>query len=65
MTENMAPDGTINVMLVKLYLDRLGTLNHILRLLGQLSTLCIKNITPWTETSSRVSDSLDVTGEER
>ena len=56
-TENTAPNGHSNVMLAKLYLDRLGTLNHVLRYLGQLSTLYITNITPWSETSSRISGS--------
>jgi hypothetical protein len=55
-TENTT-DGHTNVMLAKLYLDRLGTINQILRFLGQLSTLYVTNIGTWSETASRISAS--------
>lgn len=56
-TKNATDDGHSNVMLMKLYLDRLplGALNQILRLLGKLSTLYVLKSKPWSETSSHIS----------
>ncbi|KAL9120110.1 MAG: hypothetical protein Q9187_003334 [Circinaria calcarea] len=41
-TETTTPDGHSNVMLAKLYLNRLGGWGTVLRILGQLSTVYIK-----------------------
>lgn len=46
-----------NVLLAKLYLDRLGTTNQILRLLGLLSMLYVKNFRTLSETASLSSTS--------
>jgi len=51
-TTEHASGGHSNVMLVKLYLDRLGKWNQVLRCLGQLRTLYVSNIEPWSETAS-------------
>ena len=48
--ENATEDGHSNVMLAKLYLDRLGGFTKVLRLLGVLSTLYITNLRPSSET---------------
>ncbi|MCJ1253623.1 hypothetical protein MMC24_001435 [Lignoscripta atroalba] len=61
-TENTAPDGHSNVMLAKIYLDRLGPVNQVLRFLGQLSTLYVRIVTPWSDTSSLVSGPHSVHG---
>ena len=55
-TEN-GIDGHSTVMLAKLYLNRLGTTNQILRFLGQLSTLYVTKIRPCDDRSSLVPSS--------
>ncbi|MCJ1249552.1 hypothetical protein MMC30_006778 [Trapelia coarctata] len=51
-TKNETEDGHSNIMIAKLYLDRLSTFNRLLRVLGKLSYLYITNINPWSESSS-------------
>lgn len=51
--ESTAPDGQSNVVLAKLYLDRLGRYDQLLRFLGLLSTLYVMNAEPWSESSSQ------------
>lgn len=51
-TQTTSPDGDGNVILAKLYLDRLGNWAQVLRFLGQLSTLYVKNMPPLSESSS-------------
>ena len=50
-TAHVDDAGHSNVMLARLFLDRLGAQNNVLRLLGLLSTSCIyvmnDYITPW------------------
>ncbi|KAL9118959.1 MAG: hypothetical protein Q9187_004486 [Circinaria calcarea] len=53
--DNVTPEGHSNVMLAKLYLDRLGSWAQVLRFLGQLSTVYVKNIPLPSETSSMYS----------
>ena len=53
--ENTTRDGYSNAMLVKLYLNRLGATNQVLRFFGQLTTLYVKNMPHWSETPSSVS----------
>ena len=40
-TDNVDSDGHSNVLLAKLFLNRLGTINNVLKILGLLSTTCI------------------------
>lgn len=47
-TEETTEDGDSNVRLAKIYLNKLGFLNSVLRSLGQLSTLYVKKIEPWS-----------------
>ena len=51
-TKTETEDGQSNVMIAKLYLNRLSTFNRLLRAIGKLSHLYITNIKPWSETSS-------------
>ena len=44
-------DGGSNVKLAKIYLNKLGFSNSVLRSLGQLSTLYVKKIKPYSESS--------------
>ena len=53
-TKEITTDGDSNVKLAKIYLNKLGFSNSVLRFLGQLSTLYVKKIEPWSETSSLV-----------
>ncbi|MCJ1228604.1 hypothetical protein MMC12_005265 [Toensbergia leucococca] len=62
-TARKAQDGHSNVMLAKIYLDRLGAWNQIRRIRGQLSILYVTNIIPWSETSSRMSSVQNNMGE--
>ncbi|MCJ1473729.1 hypothetical protein MMC13_002380 [Lambiella insularis] len=55
-TTEQSTDGHGNVMLTKLYLHRLGIWNQILRHLGGLSTLYVKNITAEVHDWSDVND---------
>lgn len=41
-TKEITPDGDSNVKLAKIYLNKLGFSNSVLRCLGQLSTLYVK-----------------------
>ena len=41
--KNIGEDGQINVMLATIYLNRLGTMNRVLRRMGFLSTLYVKD----------------------
>ena len=56
-TKSTGPNGQSNVVLAKLYLDRLGAYHQVLRFLGLLSTLYVMNAARWSETSSQVVDS--------
>lgn len=47
--------GHGNVMLAKIHLNKLGFSNTILRFLGQLSTLYVKNPTVFGETAPQTS----------
>jgi len=48
-TTDITTDGHSNVLLAKLYLDRLSAWNRGFRFLGGLSTLYVKNITSESE----------------
>lgn len=61
-TKEIAEDGDSNVKLAKIYLNKLGFSNSVLRFLGQLSTLYVKNLKPWSETSSFASSTHNVGG---
>lgn len=52
----IAPDGESNVKIAKIYLNKLGFSNSVLRFLGQLSTLYVKKIKYSSETSSLASN---------
>jgi hypothetical protein len=56
-TTEITTDGSNTVMLAKLYLNRLGTMNQILRRIGQLSTLYVTKMQPYSEKSSVVATS--------
>ncbi|MCJ1424449.1 hypothetical protein MMC29_002337 [Sticta canariensis] len=60
-TKEITTDGDSNVKLAKIYLNKLGFSNSVLRFLGQLSTLYVK-IKPWSETSSFASSPHSVGG---
>lgn len=49
-TKETTEDGDSNVRLGKIYLNKLGFSNSVLRFLGQLSTLYVKKVRPWSET---------------
>ena len=51
-TDEITTDGDSNVKLAKIYLNKLGFSNSVLRFIGKLSTLYVKKIKPWSETSS-------------
>ena len=55
-------DGDSNVKLAKIYLNKLGFSNSVLRSLGQLSTLYVKKIKPYSESSPHRSSSDSVSG---
>jgi hypothetical protein len=57
-TTEITTDGSNTVMLAKLYLNRLGTMNQILRRFGKLSTLYVTKMQPYSESSSAVATSL-------
>ncbi|MCJ1270841.1 hypothetical protein MMC22_010738 [Lobaria immixta] len=61
-TKETTPGGDSNVRLAKIYLNRLGFSNSVLRLLGQLSTLYVKKIKPWSETTSLASPAHSIGG---
>ena len=61
-TNEITTDGDSNVKLAKIYLNKLGFSNSVLRFLGQLSTLYVKKIKPWSETSSLASSPHSVGG---
>jgi len=55
VTTNNETNGQSNVMLAKLYLDKLSRMNKILRTCRQLSTLYITNLRPVSGESSASS----------
>ena len=58
-TANVDADGHSNVILARLFLDRLGILNHLFRLFGLLSTSYIYIMNPpiaWSEPPSLTID---------
>lgn len=61
-TKETTPDGDSNVRLAKIYLNKLGFSNSVLRFLGQLSTLYVKKIKPWSETTSLASPAHSIGG---
>ena len=52
-TTESRTDGRSNVVLATLNLNRLGAYCQVLRYLGLISTLCVANAAPWSETSSQ------------
>lgn len=61
-TKETTPDGDSNVRLAKIYLNKLGFSNSVRRFLGQLSTLYVKKIKPWSESPSHASSPHSVGG---
>lgn len=61
-TKETTPAGHSNVRLAKIYLNKLGFSNSVLRFLGQIQTLYVKKIKPWSETSSFASGPHSVGG---
>ena len=61
-TKETTPNGDSNVKLAKIYLNKLGFSNSVLRFLGQIQTLYVKKIKPWSETSSFASGPHSVGG---
>jgi len=57
-TTEITADGSNTVMLAKLYLNRLGRRNQILRHLGKLSTLYVTKMQTYNENSTVVATSL-------
>jgi len=55
VTTNNETNGQSNVMLAKLYLDKLSPMNKVLRTFRQLSTLYITNLRPVSDESSASS----------
>jgi hypothetical protein len=53
-TTEIKSDGSNTVMLAKLYLNRLGRRNQILRHLGKLSTLYVTKVQPDCEDLAQV-----------
>lgn len=52
-TQSMEPDGPPNVLVARLYLDRLGLYGQIFRFLGILSTLYVTKAGSINDTSSQ------------
>lgn len=63
-TKEITPDGGSNVKIAKIYLNKLGFSNSVLRHLGRLSTLYVKNIKLWSETSPFASSTHSIDGGE-
>ena len=54
---NMDAEGYSNLLLVKLHLDRLGTINRILWFFGFIKTIYVMNAPlEWSESSSQQID---------
>ncbi|MCJ1423117.1 hypothetical protein MMC29_000998 [Sticta canariensis] len=61
-TTEETTDGDSNVKLAKIHLNKLGFSNSVLRSLGQLSTLYVKKIKPYSESSPNRSSPDSVGG---
>ena len=51
-TQNTDDDGYSNLLLTRLHLDRLGTVNRVLRCLGFISGIYVMNASPQRSESS-------------